>query len=126
MIFLDLAMEEEENDEEEENVESDNDDLVAGLFQPKKDVLKNKKNALYHNRDCSRVGISENNKEILNVAVEKIKELIKDCFVTGKWASEQDAQKLLEEDGTMKVFFYFWSSLPCYYVWLAIMPFSLL
>lgn len=89
----------EEDEEEAEDVESEDENLVAGLFQPKKDVLKKKKDVLYHSRDCSRVGICENNKEILDVAVEEIKELIKDCFVTGTWARESDAAKLLEDDG---------------------------
>ena len=94
----DLAVEEDENDSEEG--EGDKEELVAGLFQTRKNVLSKKRNAFYHERDCSRVGIGEEDKDVLDVAIDEIKELIKDCFVTGKWSSEEDAEQLLQDEGT--------------------------
>ena len=31
------------------------------------------------------------------MAIDEIRELIKDCFVTGKWAESEDAEALLNE-----------------------------
>ena len=33
--------------------------------------------------------------------LEQVKEMIKDCFVTGKWDASEDAQALLDLDGIM-------------------------
>uniref|UniRef100_A0A7M5V0L6 Ribosome biogenesis protein BMS1 homolog n=2 Tax=Clytia hemisphaerica TaxID=252671 RepID=A0A7M5V0L6_9CNID len=79
---------------ENEDSESDDEDLVAGIFQTQKNKLKKKKNALYHSRDCSKTDIG---KDALDVAIDEIKELIKDCFVTGKWEESEDAEALLNE-----------------------------
>ena len=67
---------------------------MAGIFQTQKNKLKKKKNALYHSRDCSKTDIE---KDALDVAIDEIKELIKNCFVTGKWAESEDAEALLNE-----------------------------
>lgn len=72
----------------------EDDDLVGGIFQTRKDKLKNKKNALNHSRDCSRADVEKD----IDVALDEIKELIKDCFVTGKWTQNEDAQNMLDDD----------------------------
>lgn len=38
---------------------------------------------------------------ILLFLVHKVKDLIKDCFVTGKWDKRSDAQALLEQDDNL-------------------------
>ena len=89
LLQIDHAVEEGSSDEEDDS------NLVAGIFQTRKNKLRKAKNALYHSRDCSKVGIE---KDAIDVALEEIKELIKDCFVTGKWAEGEDAEALLKED----------------------------
>ena len=86
----DHAVENENSSDDE-----DNEDLVAGIFQTRKNKLKKSKNALLHSRDCSKVGIE---KDAIDVALDEIRELIKDCFVTGKWAEGEDAEALLKDD----------------------------
>jgi len=89
LIQLGVAVENDASSSEEEE------DLVAGIFQTRKNKLSKKKNALHHSRDCSKDVVE---KDAFDVAIDEIKELIKDCFVTGKWAESENAERLLEED----------------------------
>ena len=102
MVQKDHAVENENSSSEDE----DDEDLVAGIFQTRKNKLKKSKNALFHSRDCSKVGIE---KDAIDVALDEIRELIKDCFVTGKWAEGEDAEALLKdyEGKIFNVFFYY-------------------
>ena len=90
MLQKDHAVEHEKSEDEDRE-----EDLVAGIFQTRKNKLKKSKNALYHSRDCSKVDIE---KDAIDVALDEIRELIKDCFVTGKWEEGEDAEALLKED----------------------------
>lgn len=56
---------------------------------------KNKK-SIYHHCDCSKEGLQVS---IDDINIDELKDLIKDCFVTGKWSASEDAQQLLDEDG---------------------------
>ena len=87
--FLEVTVDASSSDEEDEE------DLVAGIFQSRKNKLAKKKNALFHSRDCSKAEVE---KDQIDVALDEIKQLIKDCFVTGKWNASEDAQKLLDDD----------------------------
>ena len=54
------------------------------------------KKSIYHQCDCSKEGLQVS---IDDISIDELKDLIKDCFVTGKWSSSEDAQQLLDEDG---------------------------
>ena len=84
---------------EESSSSESEDDLVAGIFKVKSKSSKKKtklKNDIYHQRDCSK---PSNHVKLDEINFDELKSLIKDCFVTGKWSSSEDAQQLLDEDG---------------------------
>ena len=61
------------------------------------------KRSIYHQCDCSKEGLQVS---VDDINIDELKELIKDCFVTGKWSASEDAQQLLDEDGRrQKAFF---------------------
>lgn len=79
--------------------ESEDDDLVAGIFKVKKKVSVSKANykrSIYHQCDCSKESLQMS---IDDINIDELEDLIKDCFVTGKWGASEDAQQLLDEDG---------------------------
>ena len=61
-----------------------------------KNSLKKKttSDSLYDKIDCSR----NVNTDLKQLDVNEFMELIKDCFVTGKWSGTEDAQQLLDGD----------------------------
>ncbi|GIY76831.1 hypothetical protein CDAR_178251 [Caerostris darwini] len=78
----------------QESDDSDSENEIGGLFRIAKHE-KEKKNSMSDNAfDCSIFEIAvqrdwTNEDELL---------MIKDCFVTGKWADDEDAEHLLNED----------------------------
>ncbi|WAQ97349.1 BMS1-like protein [Mya arenaria] len=86
-------------DEEEERPEGEDEDEIGGLFR----VLKQKSEAQTNSRlsinstDCTKCHVHNASVD----AVEQLREMIADCFVTGKWEENQDAAALLEKDDEM-------------------------
>ncbi|XP_060567637.1 ribosome biogenesis protein BMS1 homolog [Ruditapes philippinarum] len=87
-------------DEEEavgdEGGDDEDQDEIGGLFK----VLKQKSEAQAVDRiavnstDCSKCLKNT----LIQLEVDKIQELIADCFVTGKWDENKDAEALLQKD----------------------------
>lgn len=87
---------------EEEKGKNEN-DLVAGLFQIKNRSTSGKSNkskSLYHDMDSSRLVETE----LKQFDTEELIELIKDCFVTGKWSAAENAQQLLNDDDDEEIY----------------------
>lgn len=78
--------------------ESGNDNAIGGLFK----VAANKQHDLHtdkENRDAVESCLFEEyGAETRNWTAEQNVNLIKDCFVTGKWRQSEDAQELLRLD----------------------------
>lgn len=81
-----------------EAAESDDEDTIGGLFK----VAASKQRHLHsdkENRDAVESCFFEDyGVEPRDWTAEETKELIKNCFVTGKWRASQDAQELLRLD----------------------------
>ncbi|KAM3912966.1 ribosome biogenesis protein BMS1 homolog [Leptodactylus fuscus] len=78
-----------ENEEEEGD---DNEDVLGGLFHVSRPDKESKRasNAL----DCSKFAVEG----LRDWDDDEIMDCIRDCFVTGKWEADKDAEKLLQED----------------------------
>ncbi|XP_022110222.1 ribosome biogenesis protein BMS1 homolog [Acanthaster planci] len=82
--------------QDDEGDEGDEDDNLGGLFKvsrPDKDS-KSKKRREMNNQDCSAFPVEH----VRDWTIEEVKELIRDCFVTGQWEKEEDAKMLLDQD----------------------------
>uniref|UniRef100_A0A1B6G6J2 Bms1-type G domain-containing protein n=1 Tax=Cuerna arida TaxID=1464854 RepID=A0A1B6G6J2_9HEMI len=82
---------------EKANEESDADEEeVAGLFKVigKKQDQKMKEKDTLNALDTSKFVVSQ----VRDWSLEQAREMIKDCFVTGKWKSSEDASELLRLD----------------------------
>ena len=64
--------------------------MVAGIFKRKN--AKKIEMSVFHMEDCSKFKKENINNDI---SEDAIGELIKNCFVTGKWSSAEDAEQLL-------------------------------
>ncbi|KAL1468829.1 hypothetical protein MTO96_041237 [Rhipicephalus appendiculatus] len=83
--------------EEEKEETEDTADFLGELFRK----VKKQENAQEEKRswddvESTRCMLTETDALIKD---DKILDLIKDCFVTGKWGDEEDAEALLENDG---------------------------
>lgn len=105
-VFISGVKSDKDTGLEEEKGKNEN-DLVAGLFQIKNRSTSGKSNkskSLYHDMDSSRLVETE----LKQFDTEELTELIKDCFVTGKWSAAENAQQLLNDDDgkiLMTIFF---------------------
>ncbi|XP_033758019.1 ribosome biogenesis protein BMS1 homolog [Pecten maximus] len=83
-----------EVDEDENN--GDEDDELGGLFKvlKKKQEKKTDERLSINKTDCSRFFVQN----VQDWDLEEVRELIKDCFVTGKWDKSEDAAARLEQD----------------------------
>ncbi|KAG8435026.1 hypothetical protein GDO86_013115 [Hymenochirus boettgeri] len=79
-------------EEEEKKENEDAEDQLGGLFHVRRPDSESRKssNAL----DCS-IFFIENSQDWDD---EEVIDCIRDCFVTGKWEADKDAEKLLQED----------------------------
>ncbi|XP_056387373.1 ribosome biogenesis protein BMS1 homolog [Hyla sarda] len=77
---------------EEEGDDDDNEGELGGLFHVSRPDKESKRvtNAL----DCSKFMV-ENPQDWED---DEVMDYIRDCFVTGKWEADKDAEKLLQED----------------------------
>ncbi|XP_029465344.1 ribosome biogenesis protein BMS1 homolog isoform X2 [Rhinatrema bivittatum] len=77
---------------EKEEEKDDSDNELGGLFHVSRPDAESKRslNAL----DCSKFPVQNPQ----DWDLEEVMNSIQDCFVTGKWESDKDASKLLEED----------------------------
>ncbi|XP_038061979.1 ribosome biogenesis protein BMS1 homolog isoform X2 [Patiria miniata] len=81
---------------EEDQDEDKEDDNLGGLFKvskPDKDS-KSKTRREMNDLDCSSFIVEH----VRDWTTEEMKELIRDCFVTGQWEKEDDAKMLLDQD----------------------------
>ncbi|OWF49820.1 Ribosome biogenesis protein BMS1-like [Mizuhopecten yessoensis] len=75
---------------------NDEDDELGGLFKVlnKKQEKKNDERLSINKTDCSRFFVQH----MQDWDLEEVRDLIKDCFVTGKWDRSEDAAARLEQD----------------------------
>lgn len=80
----------------EDEVNEAEDDELGGLFKvlKKKQEKKTDERLSINKTDCSRFFIPC----VQDWDLEEVRELIKDCFVTGKWDKSEDAAARLEQD----------------------------
>eukprot|EP00794_Sanderia_malayensis_P010984 gene10984-12147_t len=78
--------------------EGGEDEMLGGVFSIKARKMDEKKaeQSLLHQRDCSRENYAASLVESNDT--EMLFESIKDCFVTGKWSADEDAETLLAND----------------------------
>ncbi|XP_053392079.1 ribosome biogenesis protein BMS1 homolog [Mercenaria mercenaria] len=82
--------------EEADQGDEEDEDEIGGLFK----VLKEKSEAQAIDRvavnstDCSKCLKNT----LIQLDIDKIQEMIADCFVTGKWDEDKDAEALLQKD----------------------------
>ena len=83
-------------EEPEENDENDEEDEIGGLFRVvnKEQTKKTTNSSGKDDIDCSKFSWSN----LHDWNDEKVRYLIKDCFVTGKWKGDEDAEELLKLD----------------------------
>ncbi|XP_060080432.1 ribosome biogenesis protein BMS1 homolog [Ylistrum balloti] len=83
-------------EELEEEKNDDDDDELGGLFKvlKRKQEKKTDERLSINKTDCSRFFIQT----VQDWDLEEVRELIKDCFVTGKWDKSEDAAARLEQD----------------------------
>lgn len=74
--------------------DSDSENEIGGLFRVAKHEQEKKSYESDNGVECSKFVAAI----IRDWTDEKIKAKIKDCFVTGKWSENEDAEHLLEED----------------------------
>lgn len=82
----------------EENIEEQDDDMVGGLFKKvaeKQSHLQKEKTTKDLDESCF---FEKYGGEIRDWISDDNKDLIKNCFVTGKWKPSEDAQELLRLD----------------------------
>ncbi|EDO39967.1 predicted protein [Nematostella vectensis] len=72
---------------------SDDDDVIGGFFKVKA-KKKNKVHDMLQERDCSLATEAGT----VGLGLEELGASIRDCFVTGKWKEEEDAERLLSLD----------------------------
>ena len=101
MIFVDFSATDNNTDEQ-----ASEEDMLGGVFSIKlrEREQENFNKSILHQRDSSR---GPNNGGVLNETddLEMLFESIKDCFVTGKWSANENAETLLAADGKYEVKF---------------------
>merc|ERR1719505_126987 len=80
--------------EKEEDNSGYEDDMIAGIFKVKLPSKKKHTSSLLNQRDCSHTQVPKAELDDIN----QLYGLIKDCFVTGKWGENEDAETLLQND----------------------------
>lgn len=92
-IFI-LSLDQSSNDDG--NDDDDDEENVGGLFR----ISQKKKLNANDVEDYTLIDVNEENdpKKRHDWDLEEVCELIRDCFVTGKWEKEKDAEHLLAED----------------------------
>lgn len=87
-----------EREEEQRQNDDDDEDAIGGMFK----VAANKQLDLHsdkENRDLNEnYMFEEYGDETRDWSIDENKDLIKNCFVTGKWKASEDAEELLRLD----------------------------
>lgn len=87
-----------EREEEQRQNDDDDEDAIGGMFK----VAANKQLDLHsdkENRDLNEnCMFEEYGGETRDWSIDENKDLIKNCFVTGKWKASEDAEELLRLD----------------------------
>ena len=83
-----------QNKKEPDVNEDSDDNTVGGIFRLKSKKVSESAGTM-HERDCSLEVIST---RLRDWSQPEVLEIIRDCFVTGKWKDSEDAEKLLQDD----------------------------
>ncbi|CAG2207768.1 BMS1 [Mytilus edulis] len=74
--------------------ENESDDELGGLFKVLKQKSEQSDRVAINSTDCSKFSVQKGKEW----DIEEVRELIKDCFVTGEWEKSEDAAKQLQQD----------------------------
>ncbi|XP_063445799.1 ribosome biogenesis protein BMS1 homolog [Mytilus trossulus] len=74
--------------------EDESDDELGGLFKVLKQKSEQSDRVAINSTDCSKFSVQKGKEW----DIEEVRELIKDCFVTGEWEKSEDAAKRLQQD----------------------------
>ncbi|CAC5392616.1 BMS1 [Mytilus coruscus] len=74
--------------------EDESEDELGGLFKVLKQKSEQSDRVAINSTDCSKFSVQK----VKEWDIEEVRELIKDCFVTGEWEKSEDAAKRLQQD----------------------------